>query len=142
MGNMLISTETMDFYFKKVDELYTKLAKLNNNINIQKTHLANNTVPKVLSCFNFPDPMFSEDFNFVEKYNQLINVHQKQIINLNIEHMQTQIDQINNDLLNYKHVLKTKSTDIEKQFGLIKNRVDEKLCSHFEKSVIKCKNSI
>jgi hypothetical protein len=142
MGNMLISTETMDFYFKKVEELYTKLAKCNNNINILKTHLANNTVPKALSCFNFPYPMFSEDFNFVEKYNQLINDQQKQIINLNIEHIQTQIDQINNDLFNYKQLLKTKSTDIEKQFGLIKLRVEDKLSTDFEKSDIKCKNSI
>ena len=131
LGGMLITCDTMDFYFKKVEELFTKLARCQKNLSIHQSYISNNTVPNSLSCHRFPKPMFQEDQGFVEKYNQLINNQQIMILKLNVEHINIQIDQINGDLLNLKTLLKTKSVDIEKHFQNISNKVEESLKEEF-----------
>ena len=102
LGGVLITCDTMDFYFKKVEELFTKLARCQKNLSIHQSYISNNTVPNSLSCHRFPKPMFQEDQGFVEKYNQLFNNQQIMILKLNVEHINIQLDQISGDLLNLK----------------------------------------
>lgn len=47
INQMLITSETIDFYFKRAEELFQKSIKMNNHINIYKTHFKEDSVPSV-----------------------------------------------------------------------------------------------
>lgn len=141
-GGILLPMETIESYFNKVEELYTKLARSSKSLDIHRMHVTEKTVPNALSCFQYPKPLFPEDQSYVDKYNELLAIQQNMTLNLNIEFLGRNISSLNNEISNLKNLLKAKCVDVEQRFQQIKKKVEEKLKEEFDKIDSKCKNSI
>ena len=117
----------MNFYYKKIDELYVKLAKSTSYLNSLKIHLEEKTVPYTLNYLHYPKPMLDDDMDYIEGYNDLISQHQNQILRYSKKYLEQKIANITNQILNLKLLLKDKHSDVDKIFIAIKHRVDENL---------------
>ena len=77
---------------------FEKRLKIENIINIFKTHKDNNTVPNAIFFKRFPKPLWADDPIFVDTHNNIIKLAQSQIIDSIIEHGNVMIDCINVEL--------------------------------------------
>ncbi len=116
---------------------YNKILRKKNDINIFKTHLKHKTSPAELCHKRFPRPFLQHDHFFVEKYNQLLEKFQIEIMELALERLNEQIEILNNDFNLHKKTLSNyiKIEDFERY---VITKESKALEPDFEKASEKC----
>ncbi len=77
---------------------YEKRLKIENIVNLFKSHKDNNTVPNAIFFKRFPKPLWADDPIFVDTPNNIIKMAQSQIIDSIIDYGQVMIDCIDVEL--------------------------------------------
>jgi hypothetical protein len=117
-----------------------KVLRANNNINIMKTHISNDTAPQCLNYNRFPLPFLYHNKDYVDNYNSLIGKFQKEIMNFNIDALKKYNESLTKQIESSKNNLVGLVDDVDKLVSDIDNDLNKQLRPYFLKSSLKIQN--
>ena len=111
MNKILNNKEGKNLTFKVQKKL-----KLENHQVIFKIHQETTSVPNSLFFYNFPEPFFGYDQNFVEGYNQFINTFQDKCIKLIEDTIEQKIENLNQEIETIQNTIKATDESFNENF--------------------------
>ncbi|CAF0968752.1 unnamed protein product [Brachionus calyciflorus] len=136
---LYLTSERIEQFGSKIKYLFNKKLRYENDVKVLRFHLENNTAPKQLFYQNYPIPFLKHNEKFVSDYNKIIRNTQVATMNLIIEHIEYDINVLENDLKYYKRNLVGCVKDVDVFVQNIHDRESEFLKDEFLKSDAKCK---
>jgi hypothetical protein len=91
LNNQSVITTNINNRDQSIAELsiiIKKILKMDNNLNIIRTHINNKTTPKSLNHQNFPKPFLWHNESYIAKYNVLIEKFQNEIMLFNLKEIE------------------------------------------------------
>jgi hypothetical protein len=91
LNNQSVITTNINNRDQSIAELsiiFKKILKMDNNLNIIRTHINNKTTPKSLNHQNFPKPFLWHNESYIAKYNVLIEKFQNEIMLFNLKEIE------------------------------------------------------
>ena len=139
----LTSSEISD-YLSKVEKTYDSILKKTNSVAILAKHIEKSTRPDQLNHQKFPKPyhVFANDHNYVQEYNEILEVAQTSMMELAIKHFNRHLECLQNDIKVFKNVLKHHIKDHDNRFQEIFNQRENNLKTLFNASMIKAEKVI
>ena len=123
--------------------LIKKILKMDNNLNIVKSHINNGTTPKSLNHQNFPTPFLGHNESYVTQYNILIEQFQMDIMLFNMKEIENNksIAMEKFKILRMKMQLSNVFPDLVKVIQSNFKKCEADLSIEFKKSDKKVKNA-
>ena len=117
----------------KILNLMEKIAKFKNHINIFRIHLSKNTTPSTLFFNRFPKPMFYDDEQLINSYNDIILVAQTDMIKASIKSCEDKLKYYEDELLGYINSLNSNDRNIKEFYKKLEDGKLESLSEFFSK---------